>query len=403
MNRESESMRIAMVGTRGVPAHYGGFETCVDEVGRRLAARGHFVTVYCRRVDGVPAEHTYEGMNLVHLPALKKRALETLSHTALSMGHLVRHRTDVALVFNAANSPFLPMLRLARIPVATHVDGLEWMRDKWGPIGQRYYRTAESLSVRWSDALIADARGIQQYYKHEFDAQTQLISYGAPHVGKGAHRLSEVGLLPDAYHLVVARFEPENHVREIVEGYTLSAAALPLVVVGSAPYSDDYTSIIHKLGDSRVRFLGGVWDQELLDQLYGNARSYVHGHSVGGTNPSLLRAIGAGAPTTAFDVVFNREVLGDAGQYFSTPSEVSAQIEQAEANSEATKARGILGLQRSTDYDWDDVSSSYERLCARLAVRSLGRPKRPMFKQRTGHELSWSPGNSDKTDSGNCS
>ncbi|MDQ1736828.1 MAG: hypothetical protein QOH56_3079, partial [Pseudonocardiales bacterium] len=231
-------MRIAMVGTRGVPARYGGFETCIEEVGRRLADRGHEVRVYCR---GENAVDNYLGMSLVHRPALKRKSLETLSHTALSVQHLAVHPTDVALVFNAANSPFLPILRARRIPVATHVDGLEWKRAKWGGTGRRYYRGAEALSVRWSDALIADAQGIADYYREEFSAETELIAYGAPILTElGADKLTDLGLEPREFHLAVARFEPENHVAEIVEGYVASSAKAPLVVVGSAPYADSY-------------------------------------------------------------------------------------------------------------------------------------------------------------------
>lgn len=362
------SLRIAMVGTRGVPARYGGFETCIEEVGTRLAARGHQVTVYCRRtnVDG-PALDDFQGMRLVHLPAMRKRSLETLSHTGLSVAHLARHRTDVALVFNCANAPWLPVIRSSGIPVATHVDGLEWKRAKWGPLGKRYYKLAERLSVRWSDALIADAVGISNYYRETHSAATNLISYGAPVVEPGSDGLAGVGLGPDAYHLLVARFEPENHVLEIVRGYAQSSARLPLVVVGSAPYSDEYTQRVHAEADSRVRFLGGVWDQKLLDQLYANARSYLHGHSVGGTNPSLLRAIGAGAPTEAFDVVFNREVLGSAGRYFTAPDELARLVEDSETDPAAAVRRGQAALQRAGSYDWDDVADRYEGLCRRLA------------------------------------
>ena len=144
-------MRIALIGTRGVPARYGGFETCVEEVGARLVDRGHDVTVYCRVLAGGPIDQlsTYRGMTLVHLGAFRRRSLETLSHTGLSVAHVARHRTDVAVVFNSANAPWLPVLRTAGIPFATHVDGLESSRGKWGPLGRRYYRTAESLAVRW--------------------------------------------------------------------------------------------------------------------------------------------------------------------------------------------------------------------------------------------------------------
>ena len=174
------SMRIALVGTRGVPARYGGFETCVEQVGMRLVKAGHDVVVYCRGTDGGERLGEYAGMRLVHLPALRRKSLETLSHTAASVAHLMTHPVDAAIVFNAANAPFVPVLRARGIPVATHVDGLEWKRSKWQGAGRRYYRLAESMAVRWSDALIADAQGIADYYRAEFGADTELIAYGAP-------------------------------------------------------------------------------------------------------------------------------------------------------------------------------------------------------------------------------
>ncbi len=362
------AMSIALVGTRGVPARYGGFETCVEEVGARLADRGHRVVVYCRALDDAGAQRpaSYRGVELVYRPALRKRSLETLSHSALSAAHLFRHRTDVAVVFNAANAPFLPVLRAAQIPVATHVDGLEWQRAKWGGLGKRYYLGAERLAVRWSDALIADAQGIADYYRSKFNADTELISYGAPHITADESRLGELGLLRGKYHLVVARFEPENHVDVIVDGYRRSSASCPLVVVGSAPYADEYTSSIHSLADERVRFLGGVWDQELLDQLYANSLTYQHGHSVGGTNPSLLRALGAGAATNAYDVVFNREVLGDSGRYFRTADDVRNLIELSETDPAGESLRGDAARLRADRYDWDLVADGYEQLCRRL-------------------------------------
>ncbi|CAM3038719.1 DUF1972 domain-containing protein [Actinomyces slackii] len=366
----SDRLRIAMIGTRGVPARYGGFETAIEEVGQRLAARGHQVLVYCRNPEpGTPLPRTYLGMRLVELPAVKNRSLETLSHTALSVAHLLRRvPPDAAFVFNAANAPFLPALRAARIPVATHVDGLEWRRGKWGPTGQRYYRAAEAAAVRFSDALIADAQGIADYYAEEFTAPTELIAYGAPRVRADAARLAELGLESKAFHLVVARFEVENHVDVIVEGYAGSGARMPLVVVGSAPYADEYTARITSLADSRVRLLGGVWDQDLLDALYCGALTYLHGHSVGGTNPSLLRAIGAATAVDAFDVSFNREVLGPAGRYWSTPQEVAGLIESAEAGAPAQVERGRQSLERAALYDWDDVAARYEELARHLAT-----------------------------------
>jgi glycosyltransferase involved in cell wall biosynthesis len=354
----------------------------VEEIGQRLVDRGHCVVVYCRnaaRDDVRPGRHL--GMELVHLPALCTRSLETLTHTGLSVAHLLAHRVDAAFVFNAANAPWLPVLRAARIPVATHVDGLEWKRAKWGPTGRRYYRAAEALAVRWSDALIADARGIADYYDREFGAETSLLTYGAPGIYPGSDRLLELGLEGRDYHLVVARFEPENHIHLIVEGYRRSGARKPLVVVGSAPYSDDYTARVHGLADDRVRFLGGLWDQDQLDQLYGNCTTYLHGHSVGGTNPSLLRAIGAGAAVLAYDCTFNREVLGDAGRYFSDAGDVARLVDEGEADEKALVRAGLRARERAKRYDWDVVADGYEQLARRLADDGQ-RIRRPSGRRR---------------------
>ncbi|MGI8330595.1 DUF1972 domain-containing protein [Actinomadura scrupuli] len=373
-------MRIAMIGTRGVPARYGGFETAIEEIGKRLAAAGHEVTVYCRGERHPESE--YEGMRLVHLPAIKQKVAETLSHTGLSVLHaagrrITRRGPDVALVFNAANSPLLPVLRMLRIPVATHVDGLEWQRAKWSGAGKRYYQAAESMAVRWSDALIADALGIQDYYRERFQAESVFIAYGAPLLdGPDAGKLQEIGYEPGEYHLVVARFEPENHVHLKVEGYRNSKATKPLVVVGSAPYADEYTERVRGLAgdDPRIRFLGGVWDQQLLDSLYAGALTYLHGHSVGGTNPSLLRAMGAGASVIAYDVVFNREVLGESGRFFADPAGLAREIEIAEAEPGEAADRGAMAHKRASQhYVWDDVAQQYERLCADLMARRLTR------------------------------
>lgn len=361
-----------MLGTRGVPPRYGGFETAVDEIGRRLVAAGHDVVVYCRNPG--QTQRVHHGMRLVNLPALRRRELETLSHTFLSALHAATRspgaRADVAFVFNAANAPFLPLLRAARIPVAVHVDGLEWQRAKWQGLGARYYRAAERWSVRWADEVVADSVGIADHLRAAHGRDAVFIPYGAPLVDAGSDRLAAHGLEPRGYHLVVARFEPENHLDELVDGRLRSTAAQPLVVVGGAPYAHDYESRVRAraAGDPRVRFLGSVYDDDdLLDQLYAGATSYLHGHSVGGTNPSLLRAMGAGTPVTAWDVVFNREVTADAARFVRDPDEVAAALAADEADPVAAKERGELLRERARSaYVWDDVARDYERLCRRL-------------------------------------
>lgn len=363
-------LKVALIGTRGVPANYGGFETAVEEVGRRLVERGHDVIVFCRSGnsgDG-PTATRYLGMRLVTLPALKKKSLETLSHTFLSVFSGPLGDVDAAIVFNAANSPLLPVLRARGIPVATHVDGLEWKRAKWGTVGRQYYRNAEALAVKLSDALIADAQGIADYYSEEFTAPTRLIAYGAPLIDNPrTDKLHLVDAKPRGYHLVVARFEPENQVREIVAGYARSRARQPLMVVGAAPYAGSYTREVRNSADARVRFLGRVSDQDLLDQLYANSSSYLHGHSVGGTNPSLLRAGGAGACVVAFDVPFNREVVGDNALYFRTRKDVTRAVGAVEESPEEAQARGRALKKDIERYSWDLVADRYEELLHDLA------------------------------------
>lgn len=340
-------------------------------------ARGHDVTVYCRTPNREDRQDSYLGMRLVHLPALNHKVAETLSHTTLSVAHAVSTaRPDAAVVFNAANASVLPALRARGIPVATHVDGLEWQRSKWGPVGQRYYRWAEAMAVRWSDALIADARGIADYYSIEFGAPTRIINYGAPRVTQQPNAaFAESGLSTGGYHLAVARFEPENKLHTLVAGYVASNATRPLVLVGSAPYADGYIRRVRDLADHRVVFLGSVWDQGYLDQLYARAYVYWHGHSVGGTNPSLLRALGASAPSIAHDNVFNREVLGSAGRFFGDPSQVTKLLEDAESDVATNESYGAAAGRRAIAFDWDEVATDYETLCADLMhgrLRALG-------------------------------
>ncbi|MBD0864092.1 DUF1972 domain-containing protein [Gordonia sp. zg691] len=382
------ALRVALIGTRGIPASYGGFETAVEEVGRRLAQRGHLVTVYGRNAGDAGEE--YLGMRRVTLPAVKRKSLETLSHTALSTVHaVVRRRPDAAVVFNAANSPLLPFLRAAHIPVALHMDGLEWKRSKWGQAGRTYYRNAEQFGVRSADALIADSTGIADYYRHQFGAQTELITYGAPELlDAPVDGIEGLGLAPGGYHLVVARFEPENHVYEIVRGYRQSTASKPLVVVGSAPYSEGYTASIERLAeaDSRVRLVGPVYDQPLLDALYFHAYTYIHGHSVGGTNPSLLRAIGAGTAVIGYDVSFNRDVVGDRGWFFTEPTQLAAALEEAESAADLSQLGASLRERAAEHYTWDGVTDRYEDLLYRIAS---GESARPQLRRARRNRAEW--------------
>jgi glycosyltransferase involved in cell wall biosynthesis len=367
------------MGTRGLPARYGGFETAVEEIGKRLAQWGHRVTVYCRNLDSNHDKQVseYMGMRLITLPFLPVKQLETLSHTYMSIRDELRRkdRDDVVLIFNAANGYLLPMLRRAGVPVAVNTDGLEWMRGKWGLAGRRYYRMAEGACVRYADRLISDSRGIQEYYTSRYGTRPEFIPYGAAVMqDRSCHRLSELGLEPYGYHLVVARLEPENNVDMIVEGYRASSSSRPLVIVGGNAYDPTIELGLRQIAgaDPRVRPLGPVWDQELLDQLYLNAASYLHGHSVGGTNPSLLRAMGGGSRVIAFDSRFNREVLLKLGSFFATPECLTDLIDEIEITDDevpmAVFERAAAMQERiRTAYNWDSVAMAYLEVCRQLA------------------------------------
>ena len=363
-------MKVALMGTRGVPAQYGGFETAVEEIGKRLARRGYDVTVYCRN----PRQRMtrYEGMRLVNAPALRHRMAETLSHTTASTAHaIIRDHPDVVLLLNAGNAPLLKPLKFAGIPTAIHLDGLESKREKWRGAGARYYRWAEKASVSWGQEVIADAQAIADHVKATYGRDCVVIPYGAEVIDPGDDLLNRADAVAGGYHLVVARFEPENHVLDAVHAYRASAETRPLLVVGSAPYSEWYVQQVHTAAgdDPRIRFLGGIYDQHLLDQLYANAITYLHGHSVGGTNPSLLRAMGAGTPVLAFDVEFNREVTAEQAFFWRDAAELTMLIDRVATGEldEQREAYAAAGRARvATVYQWDLVTDAYEALIRRL-------------------------------------
>ena len=368
------------MGTRGVPALYGGFETAVEEIGRRLVARGYDVTVYCRNPG--QRQREYLGMRLVNAPAVRHRMAETLSHTTISAAHaIIKDRPDVVLLLNAGNAPLLRPLQAAGIPTAIHLDGLESKRETWLGTGARYYRWAERVSVLWGDEVIADAQAIADHVKAEYGRECVVIPYGAEIIDPGSTRLDEIGVDARGYHLIVARFEPENHVLDAVRAYRASRETRPLIVVGSAPYSQAYVESIQDaaLGDQRIRFTGGIYDQDLLDQLYAGAHTYIHGHSVGGTNPSLLRAMGAGAPVLAYDVEFNREVTAGAALFWASTPDLTAIFDRIATGAADEALTGLGESSRArieSSYQWEAVTDDYEVLIASLASGASGRLSR---------------------------
>lgn len=363
-------MRIAFIGTRGVPARYGGFETCAEELGRRLAARGHDVCVYCRREPKKPRLASYLGMKLVHLPVIRLRSLETLSHVTLALLHaLFARRNDVILVFNYASSPLLALPAWLGRRIVLHMDGIEWARQKWVGLGHRYFALAERLAVRLPIPLISDARAIQDYYRERHGRETVFLSYGAPRLeSRAPELLARYGLKSRGYFLQMARFEPENNVHLSLRAFEGLDADLGLVLIGGSTYRSAYVEALRKTRDPRVLFLGFCYDPDVLRELLCHSYAYIHGNEAGGTNPGLLQAMAAGSFILARDVVYNREVAGDKARYFGKTREaLRAEMRWAMENPGRLDA-GREASRRiiSERYDWDRVADGYEDLFRKL-------------------------------------
>src|SRR5262252_6129620 len=289
-------MRIAILGTRGIPANYGGFETFAEQLSTRLVARGHEVTVYCRAHYVSPRQLEYQGVRLRVLPTIRHKYFDTVVHTLLSAADAAPRRFDAALICNAANAPFAPLLRLARTRVALNVDGLEHKRKKWNWIGRKYYLIAERLATIFPNRMVTDARVIQDYYLTRYHAPSTMITYGSEVERRPDRNLVRKWRVePNRYVLYVSRLEPENNAHLVVEAFKHVRTAHKLLIVGDAPYAHEYIQDLrHRArGDKRIVFTGFVFGQEYR-ALQQNAYCYIHATEVGGTHPALLEAMGFG-------------------------------------------------------------------------------------------------------------
>ncbi len=364
-----KSLKIALIGTRGVPARYGGFETCVEEVGKRLTQKGHQVTVYCRSSYYSHRLERYLGMKLVYHPSLRKKSLDTLSHIIFSVLHAVRQNFDICMIFNAANSPFLLPLKILKKTIAINPDGLEWKRAKWNTVGKTYARLAEKISCMIADRIVADSRGIQDYYFRKYGIKSSYIAYGAYlfdcHTTK---YLEKMGLQKGEYFLQITRFEPENHPLLTAKAFAGLQTNKKLVIVGGSPYSSSYVRKLLKYESDNILFPGFIYDQKVLEELWCNCYAYIHGNSVGGTNPTLLQAMGAGCFVIAYDISFNREVLGNYGIYYQNSTEsLVRKMKWALENKLLLKNYGEKARQHvAMNYTWDIIANRYEKLFLEL-------------------------------------
>ncbi len=377
--------RVAVIGGRGIPAKYSGFDTLIEELATRLVERhGMDVTVYCRRPYYAERPRVWQGIRCVYLPAFGGKGFESLFHTSLSVLHACAGRSDVVFVVDPANAPCVLPLKLLRRPVIVHTDGLGWKRSKWGAFSRRYYKWVEGFCGRVATALVTDARAMQTYYRDTWGRESTFLPYGSES-GQGAadDGIARFGLTPGGYYLVVARLEPENNTELIAREFLASGVMAPLVVVGAARYGTGYSDRLSALAGDRVRLVGGVYEPATLNGLYRGCRAYIHGHEVGGTNPGLLRAMAWSAPCLAVDVEFNREVLAGSGRFFpKTPGALAALLRATDADPEERRRLGQQAAARArAEYRWDDVADGYADLFRRVARRRVaveeGRPACP--------------------------
>ncbi len=367
-------MKLAILGSRGFPSTYGGYETLVRQLAPYLVCAGHDVTVYCRTRDEGRRTWLTEGVRCIATPGRDTKSLSTLSFGMTATLDASFRRFDSMLVLNIANGFWFPALRAARTPFAINTDGIEWERGKWSPLGRAAFQAGAWMSARNATTLICDSRAIGAIWSERFGSDSIFIPYGAPVlVDVGRDRLETLELGSEPYLLVVARLAPENNVELTLDALDLLAKDAPrAVIVGSANFDSPLEKRLRGMEASgRLLWLGHVDDQRLLTQLWAHSAVYVHGHSVGGTNPALLQALGAGAPTLALDTSFNDEVLPYAEHRYPLDARILADRIQsvlASPSLQAEMAQRGRSIIRDR-YSWDDVCRSYMDVLVRLASR----------------------------------
>ncbi|MFJ4226067.1 glycosyltransferase [Paenarthrobacter nicotinovorans] len=361
---------MAIIGTRGYPSYYGGFETAVRKLAPFLADTGWDVTVYGRKSAKADSGPRDSRVRSVTTFGIENKSLSTLSFGLTSCLHAVLKKPDVALVMNVANGFWLPLLALRGIPTVVNVDGIEWERAKWGRLAKGVFRLGAKMTARFGTVLVADSKEIARRWQNDFSRTSVFIPYG----GEAGSSESPVDDLPNGrYVLAVARFVPENTIPEFLEAARLLAARYDVVIVGSSGYGGALEQAVEDLvaAHPKIHWLGHISDDQRLLSLWRHCGAYFHGHSVGGTNPALVQAMANGAPVVARDTVYNREVLGPAGVFCEpTPQAIEAAIRSVMDSEEFQQRLSEAALRRVQEgYTWEAVCRSYEQ-ALRERIRS---------------------------------
>ena len=352
-------MKIGFIGTRGIPARYGGYETFVQELAPFLVNKGFECIVYCDR-DSFD-KPVYKGVHLKYLNITKSES--PLKYYFKSLKQAAKE-CDILYVAGTGGALFYPLFKNKKSIIITNTDGIEHRRDKWSFTKKIFIKIIEFFAVKFSDYIVADSIGIKKYllnrYKVKSDKIIQL-EYGA-YINnyKNTDFLREFGIEHNKYYLIVSRLEPENNVHLMIEGYLLSSQNIPLVIIGNLQENNYVKSLTSKASEN-IRFLGGIYDANKLSAIRSSCLAHLHGHSVGGTNPSLLEALGSSNIIIAHDNIFNREVAGKSMFYFKCPSEINFAFQKIQSLSsiEREELSDIAQKRINEYYNWDSIGIRY--------------------------------------------
>ncbi len=363
-------MKIALIGTRGIPAAYSGFETAVENLAREFTARGHEVTVYCRP-HMTEQRNEHAGARLVHLPTIRNKYLDTLAHTTVSTGHMVtKERPDVAIYFIAGNAPVVPFARMAGVPSILQIDGMDSQRAKWPRAAKAIIRQFEHMSAAAATIAVTDSESVADLYEQRFGRRLLAIPYGADLPDPGTtHALDELGLTPGEYILFVGRLVPENNAHLLVDAYAKLDTDWPLVIVGDAPYADDYIAGLKAGANDNVLFPGYVFGDGYAE-LVNNCGVMCAPTEVGGTHPVIIEAMAAGAPLVVSDHGPNLEVVGDAAATFSlaaAPASLAGVLARLIDDPERRRNLGQAAAVRAAErFGWDRCADRYLAIMAAM-------------------------------------
>jgi len=359
-------MKIAILGSRGIPAIIGGFETFAEEVATRLVKKGFEVTVYCERnLYPKPRMKVHKGVKLVHIPAMRSKSFEALLYDLFSLIHSLFKRYDLLYMLADNTAIWLILAKILGKKIVVNTDGIEWWRSKWPWYAKIFLKFNEWIATKITKYLIVDSKEMGKFYKYRYNKDTTYITNGAELLdSKNPEILKNFGLIPKKYFTVVCRIEPENNIDTIIKSFKKIAGDFKLAIAGGAGYKSKYVQYLKKLSkdDNRIVFLGVVTDRDFKRELRTNCLAYIHGHQVGGTNPSLLEAVGAGNIVLANKNPFNLEVTEDTAIYWNKEeNDLEKKMKNVIENYESLKSLGERARKRASEfYNWDNIASQHE-------------------------------------------